>query len=151
LLPEEAICMIPKSELTELENYLIPFIYSGLQGSFGEMNPKDVLEEAKAGTMQLWAVIKNKAIFAVITTQIAEYPQYKECIIVTLAGRGFSEYAHLVSVIESWAKQEGCRSTSAYTRRGFVKALKQFNFHEAYTIVRKELGDVNEQENSETK
>lgn len=100
------------------------------QGSF-ERTEREVL----TGLQQLWITWNGAAIEAVAVTQLTTAGDKKICVVVACSGKG--DWSVLISGLERFASDEGCRAVRIYGRRGWLRALE--SYREKYVVMDKEL------------
>jgi hypothetical protein len=125
-----------KSEIERLLQKVSDRDYNG-------MKVENYLSAILKDEMQLWTIVRNNEILAVIVTELTVYDNMMTCVVVGLAGIEMEDWLHLEPTIEAWAINEGCSAMEAFTRRGFAKVLKPFNYYESYTVMRKDLKNTN--------
>jgi hypothetical protein len=77
--------------------------------------------------MQLW-VWKTYAVKACIVTQIINYPQKRYCRLNIVTGVNRDDWKDSISIIEAWAKSQGCHGMESIAREGwwrvFIRLLR---------------------------
>ena len=89
------------------------------------------------GLQQLWLVWNGTSIQAIVVTQLTTIGDKKFCIIVACSGHGMRRWLHLISVIEKFAKDEGCHAMRIFGRKGWERILE--NYRVKHVVVDKEL------------
>ena len=123
---------IPSGRVRGLWGDIEHLVASALERGHGEYTTQDILEALLSRDMQLWT---NGSAIAV--TEIITYPQSSVCVVVLAAGGPMTEWLPCVSIIEAWAKSEGCTEIRAYGREGWARVMK--DWQRSYTVVRKAL------------
>ena len=82
--------------------------------------------------MQLW-LWDNTAL---VTELQVDKSGKKRCVLVALGGDSMSEWLQCLPLVESWAKDEGCKEVHIYGRIGWAK-LTGYDVH--WTKLAKEL------------
>mgnify|MGYP003134367433 CR=1 FL=1 len=103
-------------------------------------NDEDVKLFINEGIYTLWLIIENKTndIIANFTTEYVFYPRDKICRIVTMSGNRMNDWVNeTLSMIENWAKEQGCSYMDSYGRKGWKKFLKDYSEHSI--LFRKQL------------
>lgn len=91
-------------------------------GSLAELDT-DVL----SGRALLWVVHSDsRGIECACVTRLDVTERSKVCTILACGGRGRGRWLHLLEQIERYAKTEGCNSTRLYGRRGWKRALPDY-------------------------
>lgn len=97
----------------------------------------DVYQAISNGTMQLWIAADRSEIKGVGVTQIYNFPQKRNCLLLFTAGMEFDHWRHLLSDIERWAISQGCKDLEFYGRRGWLK--KDLDYTPTTVLFRKIL------------
>ncbi len=103
-------------------------------------NDEDVKLFINEGYYTLWLILENTTnnVIAVITTEFVEFPRDKVCRIVTVSGNRMKEWVtETLSVLEKWAKEQGCSYMDCYGRKGWKKILLEYSEHSI--LFRKQL------------
>lgn len=91
--------------------------------------PKFTVDNIKAAVMrrdmQLWVIVEEK-IYAVIVTEIINYPLRRVCRVLIATGSQRERWQHLISEIENWAADHGCVSMDLLARPGWKRILKGY-------------------------
>lgn len=86
--------------------------------------PEDIKKSLKERSMQLW-VYAPKDLQALCVTEIITYPRMKICK-VGAAGNKRDDWHGFMSVIEAWAREQGCDKMHIHARKGWAKVLTSF-------------------------
>ena len=78
------------------------------------------------GNALLWLVTDGAGIFAAIVTQLEESEWRRVCCIVACGGRGRHKWLHLISKLESYARDEGCTAMRILGRKGWQRVLEDY-------------------------
>ncbi len=97
---------------------------------------QDIEYDILYGDALLWLVWSGK-IEAVVSTGLYETDAGKVCVITALAGENMSRWLQLISKIETYAKDEGCKCVRIYGRKGWARVLD--GYLEKNVILDKEL------------
>lgn len=89
------------------------------------------------GEALLWVAHNGVFINAAAITQLSINEGGKVCTIISCGGSRVVKALWMLSPIEEYAKQEGCRSVLVYGRKGWARALK--DYRPAAVVLRKEL------------
>lgn len=90
------------------------------------------------GERRLWLVYTPQSeVVASVITSIAVYPLSKVCLIFAIGGDDMGEWLHfLPTVVEPWAKAQGCTHMELKGRSGWEKVL---GWKKHAVVLRKEL------------
>jgi len=131
--------LVPTERLDSLWDRVLPYIESYVLRSFGRYENEDIKQAIKDKLFQLWIVVSEDEIKAVVMTQLYEFPKLKEVQIVMCAGKNRHEWFHLMKKIEGYARERGARKFSAVPRLGWKKDLIKDGFKETHTYLEKDL------------
>ena len=111
-----------------------------LKHSEGELISSDVYEQLMNNTMQLWIAMEHGEVIAAMITQVISYPRKRVLRVITLGGKdgsGLDKWYMFLDMIEGFALKTGCTALEAWTRKGMVRKLKDWNH--SYMVITKEL------------
>ena len=117
-----------------------PLIDSALKHSEGELISSDVYDQLINGAMQLWVAMEYGETIAAMITQVISYPRKSVLRVITLGGKdgsGLDKWYMFLDMIEGFALKTGCTALEAWTRKGMVRKLKDWNH--SYMVITKEL------------
>ena len=92
---------------------------------------EDVINEIRAGSMQLWTGPEGAAV-----TMIYDFPQ-KRVLHVFLAGGSIEQIKDFEESAAAWGRAHGCSEMSLSGRRGWTKALE--GWRPVQTVLMKEI------------
>lgn len=96
------------------------WIAQALEYGTGEYETDDILGFIRDGAMQLWMTDKSCAV-----TTLVCYPRRKVCLVLAGAGDLEDMNAHLW-MVEEWAHAMGCNSVVIDGRKGWARALSDY-------------------------
>ncbi len=138
------LCMWTQEYFKDMPNATLEHLMSALEHGNGERKLEHIVQELMEGTKQIWIGTIDGKFVATVVTHIIDYPSKKTCEVCYLGGEsgtGVLDALGELSVIEEWAELQGCDDMQVYGRRGWLKALKKYDYSERYTIVGKPLGN----------
>lgn len=93
----------------------------------------------------VWEVVKGDEVLAIATTRIITYNNFTALCIVTLGGSElYKEMPALITEFEKVVRKYDQIDYLEYAgRRGFVKQLTKVGWTERYTIMRRNLKEIN--------
>jgi len=94
---------------------------------------EDVLELISVGDMFFWPASKSCMV-----TEIVQYPR-KRALHVFLAAGDLAEIKDMESSLIAFAKSLKCSALSMSGRKGWTKALKDMDWHEAHITLVKQI------------
>lgn len=110
------------------------------------MSLVDIYHELLDGIMQLWIIYDEERLLAAMTTHLTQHGKHNTCVMVHYGAVIPNEEAFqfFPRVIEEWAEANDCKRVQIWGRAGWVKALYQFNYKKAFTVLDKCLGETDE-------
>lgn len=118
------------------------YLQQAIDRNQGEFTLDDVHLGLITGFMTLWIAYDKKGkILAAAVCEMRDFAKRKICYLLLMAGDGFDDWSWAINSIEDWALQNGADAVAAYTRRGFVKPMKDYGYREVYTVIQKELNE----------
>ena len=108
-------------------------IKRGLDGQ-NNFCSEDILEGLCNSSMQLWCWQDYHEIKAALVTTIQFDSEKKWCLLLSVGGDSLSEWSPYLSLVEEWAKGEGCTEMQVYGRIGWAR---QLNYTVEYTKMSK--------------
>lgn len=118
----------------------VPFLKRAVARDDGRRSLHSILQQLVNGQNQLWLVstadeptgdgrwVRIGETIGVVVTAILIYPHKRVLKVEWLAGERFSEWAHLISVLEDYAREQDCSSVEIAGRMGFARVFKNFGF-----------------------
>lgn len=101
--------------------------------------PEDVLARIESQEYQLW-IVHDGGPCAVFVTRIYSGSRGTALVAVCLGGRGMDAWLFAVEdVIARFAKDKGCSRIYLHGRRGWVRQLASYGWHEETVNVMKEI------------
>jgi hypothetical protein len=94
----------------------------GGQGLFEKVE-QDVLR----GEMLLWLAWNGEKIEGAGVTELSKTENGKICTIVAWSTSDMRRDLGLLSIIEKFAKKEGCKAVRLYGRRGWARVLRDYS------------------------
>lgn len=99
--------------------------------------PETMLALLKTNAAQLWLAKNGDEIDAVCITQITGHDIGKTCGIWVCVGTNRTAWQDYMSVIEAWAKANGCIGMKHEARPGWQRVLKPMNYELTHVILEK--------------
>lgn len=99
----------------------------------GEFTLTDIIRLAEEGRMQIMEIPKSDTL---IVTEIVKYPRKKRLRLVLIAGKITPE---AIGHMESLAKAWGLDGLEGLGRKGWGRALKDYGYFEAYSVIVKDF------------
>ena len=134
------VVLIQPGDLELVWDEVVPLIEAALKHSEGEVIPEDLIKPIKIGKMQLWVAMFKGSVIAAMITEIVVYPRKRVLRVITIAGkdgRGMSKWYGFLPLVEGFALSNNCSSLEAWTRKGMVKKLT--DWEHKYMVITKDL------------
>ena len=134
---------IPIEELDKVWSLVEKDIKNALAYS-GQLTDSDfVCDTLKEGKFQLWVLWdkkQSKAVdkyFGVVVTEIIKRKFGKVCHIYIMTGKQRTKWQHLITKVEDFAKQEGCKMMELIARPGWQKVYNNHGYKKTPCCFRK--------------
>jgi hypothetical protein len=144
------LVQIPIQELEKVWGIVEKDIKSALAYS-GQLTDSDfVFDTLKEGKFQLWVLWdknQKKTIdkyFGVVVTEIIKRKFGKVCHIYIMTGKQRTKWQHLITKVEDFAKQEGCKMMELIARPGWQRVLDDYGYKRTHVVLEKQIKQENE-------
>ena len=144
---------IPIQELDKVWSMIEKDIKSALAYSSQLTDSDFVFDLAKEGKFQIWVLWDKEQkkteqkYFGVVVTELIKRKFGKVCHIQIMTGRQRHKWQHLISEVENFAKEEGCKMMELIARPGWQKVLNLFDYKRTHVVLEKKI----KQENKDVK
>lgn len=105
----------------------------------GDTTAVFIRTKLEEGTNQLWVVEERGVIEAVIITTILTYPLRKVCAIKLVTGNERFRWQEGLSIIEAWARGEGCSRMRNEARPGWRPFLEAHGYRISHVVMERDL------------
>ena len=136
---------IPIIELDKVWSLVEKDIRNALAYS-GQLTDSDfVYETAKEDKFQVWVIWDknqkktNDKYFGVVVTEIIKRKHGKVCHVYIVTGRQMSKWQHLISRVEEFAKDEGCKMMELIARPGWQKVYNNHGYKRTHVVLEKQI------------
>lgn len=85
--------------------------------------PEDILGYLRNRDQQLWACATDNGFCGIVITEIAVFPQAKECILFMMAGKLPRGWRDCLAQLEQWARDMGCTHMATLSRPGSARIV----------------------------
>ena len=136
--------IIPTDKIKEVENFVTNSIDKALKFSGNHYNLDNVLKQLYDGTAQLWILWNEKKktkYQGCIVSKILERPNSKSLNLFIVTGQDRKLWQDKITILEDFAKQEGCSHLETYARPGWSRILKKHNYKTTHYLLEKKLED----------
>lgn len=139
------ISSVALEDMEALIPHIDHLILKACDHSEGEVTPTDLVDALFDCQMQLWVVYDEAIegrdrICGIVVTQIMIATSGivigEVCL---LGGERLSEWVHLVTVLEDWARAQGAAKIQARMRKGLMKHLGSKDWRMSAVIAEKDL------------
>jgi hypothetical protein len=141
---------IPIEELEQVWSLVEKDIKSALAYSSQLTDSDFVFDTLKEGKFQLWVLWdkkQSKAVdkyFGVVVTEIIKRKFGKVCHIYIMTGKQRTKWQHLITKVEDFAKQEGCKMMELIARPGWQRVLDDYGYKRTHVVLEKQIKQENE-------
>jgi hypothetical protein len=118
---------------------VLPYLQATLDAGGNKFTPAWIKQRIESRDYQLWVAYRDGEFVMFGITEICVYPEKKACKMLFGGGILYSEYASHVSIIEDWARSNGCHSIELQGRKGWNKVLAENGFNPIYFVAEKIL------------
>lgn len=126
---------MPASKLETFWPFLGPHVDRARRENHAPVALEQIKAKIAVRDMQLWGLRRGAQTVGAVVTEI-----YGEtCAVPYVAGVGMAEWLDLISVIEQWARENGCTRLEGNGRDGWARALKRYGWRVVSTTVAKDL------------
>jgi hypothetical protein len=139
------LVQIPIQELEKVWGIVEKDIKSALAYSSQLTDSDFVFDTLKEGKFQLWVLWdkkQSKAVdkyFGVVVTEIIKRKFGKVCHIYIMTGKQRTKWQHLITKVEDFAKQEGCKMMELIARPGWQRVLNAFDYKRTHVVLEKKI------------
>lgn len=118
---------------------VVGLIRAALKASESDLTDESIKEKIDAGKSFLW-IVWDTSLLAAGTTEIVKLENGRKlCVISTCGGRDMNSWKHTLSLIEEYARKEGCEAVRFYGRMGHVRYFKEQGYSQPYVVVEKKI------------
>lgn len=112
---------VPAPQVLEVWSEVRPWVVQALKRGYGRYLDSDILEAILSRNMQLWIAREGDGLLAVCVTEIIRYPRKSFARVMIGTGRERQKWQDFVSIIEDWAKAQGCAGLEMQARCGWER------------------------------
>ena len=144
------LVQIPIQELEKVWGIVEKDIKSALAYSSQLTDSDFVFDTLKEGKFQLWVLWDKKQskafdkYFGVVVTEIIKRKFGKVCHIYIMTGKQRTKWQHLITKVEDFAKQEGCKMMELIARPGWQRVLDDYGYKRTHVVLEKQIKQENE-------
>ena len=115
-----------------------PFVERAMQRSTTE-TVASVYDALKTKAAWLWVAMKDETVQSICIVQISDRPKNKICSIWICTGSSRKEWTDFHSMIEAWAKHNGCTLMRHEARLGWAREMKKYGYAPSHIINEKRI------------
>jgi hypothetical protein len=114
-------------------------IRAALSVSASDLTAENIKAKIDAGKSLLW-IIWDTSLLAAGTTEIVKLENGRKLLVIaTCGGRAMSTWKHTLSLIEDYARKEGCDGVRFYGRMGWARYFRDHGYAQPYIVVEKRV------------
>jgi hypothetical protein len=123
--PQPALICIDPAHIHTVWPHARPLIHAAMhRAAISDFT--EVESAILAGENLLWLALDGPTIHAAAVTALHRVNNHKLCTIVACGGRDRARWLALKSVLEDFARAEGCRAIRILGRRGWARLLPDY-------------------------
>lgn len=130
---------MPPDAVQRLWPDLWRWLEQGAQAAAHPIEIGEIYGRVLDGRWQVWGIRQDGATIGAVCTEVYDSTAGRTCALPIVGGRNMAGWLHLVSVIEDWARAQGCVRLEGNGRAGWERALKPLGWATIATIVEKRL------------
>ena len=131
------ISVINQNEVEAVWPHIVEHLERAVAFSDGEIETEDFLPFLLNEEMQLWVAVGGGECVAAMVTQIIVYPRKKILRVIAIGGRDMKIWMQHIDMLENYALAMGCTELEAWTKRGFLRVLKDWKM--SHIVIKKDL------------
>jgi hypothetical protein len=131
------ISVINQNEVEAVWPFVIEHLERAVAFSDGEIETEDFLPLLLDEEMQLWVAVGDGECVAAMVTQVIIYPRKKILRVIAVGGRDMKIWMKNIDMLENFALAMGCTELEAWTKRGFLRVLKDWKM--SHIVIKKDL------------
>lgn len=135
-MSELHVSLVPKDYALQVWPQVEGYVAKATKYASGKYEPEDVLDLVMQYDYPLWIAFDDAGIKGVVVTKFIQYPRKKYLFLEFCGGKdGFSWKAPMLSILRSWARDNGCDGIEGagrdgwqrvFGRDGYVPTLRHF-------------------------
>jgi|TARA_R110000796_G_scaffold115798_1_gene227943 hypothetical protein len=142
--PRYTSTLVPPNYIHTVWADVEPLLAGGADRTKGRWDIGNIYNSLISGEQQLWVTFnQDKDITNALTTELIEYPN-KLSLAIQFAG-GMKDQTsafildHMLTKLESYARDCGCHCLEFWGRKGFSRKLKQAGYEESLVFYEKDI------------
>ena len=119
------VSLVPAEHAAQVWPAIAEYVAKAVKFTSGKYEPEDVLDLVVQYKYPLWIAFDDTDIKGAVITRFIDYPRKKYLFLEFSGGQdGFSWKEPMLSVLRSWAKDNGCDGIEGAGRAGWQKVFK---------------------------
>jgi hypothetical protein len=120
-----SVSLVPSEYAKDVWPAVKEYVAKAVKLTSGKYEPEDVLDLVVRYKYPLWIAFDGTDIKGAVITRFIEYPRKKYLFLEFCGGQdGFSWKEPMLSVLRSWAKDNGCDGIEGAGRDGWQKVFE---------------------------
>ena len=128
---------IPQAWLHVFWERLVPDLSRVVERTRGRWSLNTIAERAMTGEWQLWVVWDGRLSAVLATELFVEDNGEKNARAVFVGGREMAKWAHLVTDLEDWARDNGCKRFEMVISKGIARYFAEYRM--SHVLLEKDL------------
>lgn len=129
------VSLVPADLVEGLWPRIFPHLSRAAEYTFGRYEPEDIIDFVLSGEAHLWVVLDEDDIVGVTITRFWQYPRKKCLDLVFLSGDdGFSWKDDMLTMLQHWARDNGCDAIEASGRLGLARAFRDDGYRVLWQV-----------------
>jgi hypothetical protein len=135
------IKLLTREEVVSHWPYLSDVFQKAMDHGQGESTLIDYLQKLLNYQAQAWVIEEEGVYTGAGLTEILNYTRHKTLHIILFTGNGFEKQHNTLTIVEDFAKANGCIALETWGRAGWSKVLPKYipEMKEVYRVFRKDL------------
>lgn len=123
------ICIVGTDQYLDAWPYIVNYMEEAAKYTYGRFTAPDILNYLQNKPQQLWVAVEDNIIYGAVVTEIFEYPKMKSLVMHFTGGKDLPKWKNeMLSVLQQFARDNGCSTIESYGRPGWGKVFK----HDGY-------------------
>jgi hypothetical protein len=131
---------VPRHHLDTFWAKALPWLEGVEVRADGRETVADLRKWLEGGQLQLWIWLEEDlSVTGVLITEIIKQAKATVCRLRVATGRDPKRWLPSLSIIEAWAKEQGCQRMEPFARPGWHKMLQPLGYRVTHMIMEKPL------------
>lgn len=131
---------VPRRHLETMWPLVLPWLAAVEEYADGRETVSDLRKWLDGGELQLWVWMEeDDTVTGVLITEIVHMAKGLICRLRVCTGRDPERWIPSMSIIEAWAREEGCGGVEPIARPGWAKLLAPIGYRVTHQVMWKPL------------